>query len=147
MCDIILVDCSGSMAEMGKGSVVKYVLLAVQRTMESEFPAQDYKILLWNDSLEEYTPGSFPRFLFSGKTEADVLQPVLAEVQNRNLLLISDGEYTDECKKVLKNAREEAWVLMIGADCNKARLQSTFYKDRIYAVEDVVTCVRDFCQS
>lgn len=137
---IILVDTSGSMAEVGKKSVVRYLIYAIENLLSSEWSGSAYKLYLWNSSIKEYDA----EIDFSGQTNARELKEFLGNRQSSTILLVSDGSYSDEIKNVFKNAGIKVLALMVGWDCNKAVLQKIVGTENIFESTDVSTCVNRF---
>jgi uncharacterized protein with von Willebrand factor type A (vWA) domain len=137
---IILVDTSGSMAEEGKKSVIRYLLYAIEGIFSDEWPTIPYRIFLWNEEISEFES----KVEFGGKSNVSVLSFFLSEHSDSAVLLISDGSYSEEIKSVLKRADKKIIALMVGSDCNKARLQKMVGTENLYETADVATCIKDF---
>lgn len=137
---IIIVDASGSMAEEGKKSVVRYLIYAIKGIMEDCYPDMEYRIVLWNEKISDYGK----KVDFCGSTDAAVLSDFLDRHQRASILLLGDGSYSDDVKRVIRSADQNIMSLMVGSDCNRSRLQKILGTERIYESADVSTCVDDF---
>lgn len=137
---VFLVDTSGSMAEEGKKSVVRYLLYAIENIMRDEYPEVNYGVFLWSESVSVYDK----KMDFGGRAEAKPLSLFLEEHKADTVMLIGDGSYSENIKRVIMNAGRDVLALMVGSDCNRARLQRMVGAGRVYESVDVSTCIRDF---
>lgn len=140
--NVILVDVSGSMMEEGKGSVVRYLLHAIKALYTDEYTQTDYKIFMWNDEIVEYDLDT--KIAFKGKNNENILSEFLNQCCYKALLFMGDGNYSDKVMKVISECKtERKLALMIGADCNRVKLQRVFGTSNIYDAADVVACISD----
>lgn len=140
--NIILVDVSGSMIEEGKSSVVRYLLYAIEALHTNEYLQTNYKIFMWNDEIVEYEPEA--KIVFKGKNNEKILTEFLNQCCNSALLFMGDGNYSDKVMKALSECKaERKLALMIGADCNKGKLQRVLGTSNTYDAADVATCISD----
>lgn len=137
---IIIVDASGSMAEEGKKSVVRYILYTIENLLKDEWSETACPIFLWNNDVSEYEG----KVDFQGQSSSKSFEKFLKQHPNSELLLISDGSYPEDVKSVLKKSDNKMKVLMVGCDCNKARLQKMVGSENLYDTTDVATCLEDF---
>lgn len=137
---VILVDASGSMGEDGKKSVIRYVLNAIDGIMRTNWSEIEYKVLYWNETIFEDNP----KMDCSGCANASALSDFLVSNVENDILFIGDGNYTERVKKILSEKNENKVFLMLGIDCNRARLKKIFRTEKIYETADVVTCIDDF---
>ena len=140
--NVVLVDVSGSMMEEGKGSVVRYLLHAIEALYTNEYTQTDYKIFMWNDEIVEYNPDT--KIVFNGKNNEMTLSEFLKKCYDKSLLFMGDGNYSDKVMKVISECKtERKLALMIGADCNRGKLQRVFGTSKIYDAADVAACISD----
>lgn len=137
---IFVVDASGSMGEEGKKSVIRYLIQAITGIMEERYPKTEYEILCWNNQIIPYEGKSE----FEGIAEAGVFEDFLGKHQKDTILLIGDGNYSDDVKRVLKSVDNKLMYLMLGCECNRSRLIKLVPADNLYETVDIVTCVDDF---
>lgn len=137
---IILVDTSGSMAEEGKKSVVRYMLYAIEGLLHDEWSGYSYRIYLCNSDVKEYDT----KVVFTGKVSAKKLEDFLKGRRDSTVLLLSDGSYSEEVKTVFKKSGVKLLALMVGGDCNKAVLQKMADVENLYESTDLATCMNRF---
>lgn len=137
---IIITDASGSMGEEGKKSVIRYLIQAITGIMEERYSDIKYEILCWNNQILPYEGKSE----FEGIAEAGVLEEFLGKHQKDTVLLIGDGNYSDDVKRIVKSVNNKLTYLMLGCECNKSRLMKLFSADNLYETVDIVTCIDDF---
>lgn len=138
----IVIDASGSMAEEGKKSVIRYLLHAVEGLARDEYPEAEYKIYAWNETISEFET----KIDFSGHTSADAFSDFLNAHPEDSILLVGDGNYSEEIKAIIERAGNAMLVLMVGSDCNRARLRKLVGTGHLYETTDVVACFHDFIQ-
>lgn len=137
---IIIIDASGSMGEEGKKSIVRYLIQAITGIMEDRYPDMQNKIFCWNNQV----------FPYEGKTEfeevaeATVFEEFLSKHQKDTILLIGDGNYSDDVKQIMKSVESKLMYLMVGCECNRSRLIQLVCSENLYETVDVVTCIDDF---
>lgn len=137
---IYVIDASGSMGEEGKKSVIRYLIQAITGIMEERYPKTEYEILCWNNQILPYEG----KAEFEGIAEAGVFEDFLGNHQKDTILLIGDGNYSDDVKRVVKSSDNKLMYLMLGCECNRSRLIKLFSADNLYETVDIVTCVDDF---
>ena len=137
---IIVIDASGSMGEEGKKSVIRYLIQAITGIMEERYSDRKYEILCWNNQIFPYEG----KAEFEGTAEAGVLEEFLGEHQKDTVLLIGDGNYSDDVKRMVKSAGSKLMYLMLGCECNRSRLMKLVCADDLYETADIVTCIDDF---
>lgn len=137
---IIIIDSSGSMSEEGKKSVVRYLIQAISGIMEERYSDKKNEIFCWNNQVFSYEG----KTEFEGVAEARVLEEFLSKHQKDTILLIGDGNYSDDVKRIVKSVDSKLMYLMVGCECNKSRLIKLVRSDNLYETVDVVTCIDDF---
>lgn len=140
MSNVIIVDTSGSMGEVGKGAVVRNVLYALENILKMEHSEFDYGIYSWHDTVEEWGK----KVSYSGKTDPQPLKTLFDKNGVGNVLLVTDGNFSEDAIKYLKTVSIMCTVLLVGRDCNTARIKRIFQADKIYNTTDVVTCIENY---
>lgn len=135
-----MIDASGSMGEEGKKSVVRYLIYAIEGLMKDLYPAIDYKIFIWNDEVIEYAG----KIDFRGSANHRALSTFLCNHKDDSILIIGDGSYSEEVKKIIKDANDRMLFLMAGSDCNKARIHKMVGGESVYETVDIAACMNDF---
>lgn len=135
---MIIVDASGSMAEKGKKSTVKYLLNAVRHILGSEYDDIVYSVWLWNNSVTQYGG----EIKFEGKSDENALRTFLGEHNNTLLLVISDGRFSDDTKKIFRDTN--AFFLKVGFETDIGYLQKIFPKGNVFEAVDTAECARRF---
>lgn len=137
---IILMDVSGSMAEDGKESVLRYLVYAIRGIVDDLYPDIPYRFFCWSDCVTPYED----KISVGGKTDASAVSEFLDEHAGDCVLLIGDGNYSEDIRRALKKANCKMLVLMIGSDCNRDRLKRLADFDDLYETTDVSTCLDKF---
>ena len=81
---------------------------------------------------------------FEGIAEAKIFEDFLGKHQKDTILLIGDGNYSDDVKRVVKSVDNKLIYLMLGCECNRSRLIKLVSVDNLYETADIVTCIDDF---
>ena len=138
---IILVDASGSMAEKGKGSAVKYLLYAVCSLLENECNITEYSVYIWNSNIGKYSG----KIKFEGKADEDRLKDFLGQHEDSRLLVISDGCFSENTGMLLGNAG--AMLLKVSSDQSIGRMGAVFGKRNVFDAADAAECTVRFANS
>jgi len=138
---LILVDTSGSMAEEGKKSVIRYILYAIDNFYKNEYSGEIASIYLWADKIEKFELNQ--KIQYGGKSDISALSEFLKS-ETRPVLIITDGNYTSKVeKKITENfSNKKIIAMLIGPDSNKVRLLNTFGAINIFETEDLFECLR-----
>lgn len=139
---IILVDSSGSMAEEGKKSVVKYILYAIEGIIKADWANREYDILFWNEKIGENNG----KMNFEGSCNMKAIREYCNQNADVDLLFVTDGNYSSELSGFLMEKKIKSIALAVGNDSNKARLMKTFGMSNVYQATDVTTCINNFMQ-
>lgn len=136
----ILVDTTGSICEEGKRSLVKYFLLTVKRMLQKQWSDCEVEIYTWNNEIKPLDS----KITFCGKADANYLQDFLADKKDCTFLLVTDGEYSEEVKRVLRTSGVRLNVLMIGSDCNKVASRKIAGEKHLFEMCDLMACLHQF---
>jgi uncharacterized protein YegL len=136
----ILIDVSGSMAEKGKKTVVRYLVYAIQGFLQSEYSEQRVEMYLFG---REITPYNI-KIDFTGKADSRSLKKFLVDKGEATVLLLGDGSYSDDIQKTFKASGISMLAVMIGSDCNKAVLQKIAGRGNVYDAVDLSACLNRF---
>lgn len=137
---VIIIDASGSMGEGGKKSVVRYLIQAITGIMEERYSDKHYEMFCWSNQIVSYDG----KTEFSGKAEAKALETFLNAHQKDTVLLIGDGSYSEDVKRIVKPVIDNIMCLMVGSDCNRGRFMKIASPGHLYEAVDVVACMDDF---
>ena len=136
----ILIDVSGSMAEKGKKSVVRYLIYTMQGLLQSEYPMNRVEMYLFGKEIKPYEA----KFNFMGKADSRSLKEFLADKGKAAVLLLSDGSYPDDLQRIFTASAISIMAIMIGSDCNKAVLQKLAGRGNVYDAIDLSACLNRF---
>ena len=138
---LILVDTSGSMAEEGKKSVIRYILYAIDNFYKNEYSGEIASIYLWADKIEKIELNQ--KIQYGGKADISTLSEFLKS-ETRPVLIITDGNYTSKVEKKITESisNKKIIAMLIGSDNNKVRLLNTFGAINIFETEDLFECLR-----
>ncbi len=138
---LILVDTSGSMAEEGKKSVIRYLLYAIDNFYKNEYSVEIASIYLWAEKIEKFELNQ--KIQYGGKADISTLSEFLKN-ETRPVLIITNGNYTSKVeKKITENiSNKKIIAMLIGPDNNKVRLLNTFGAINIFETEDLFECLR-----
>ena len=136
----ILVDSTGSMSEEGKKSIVKYLIYSIKSFLLEEWKEENVDIYLFGEEIKPYES----KIIFQGKANSESLKRFLVDKKDSQILLLSDGCYSEPVKKVFIDSGTDIWAIMIGCDCNKAVLQRIVGKERVFDTIDMVASLYQF---
>lgn len=139
-----LIDASGSMGEVDKKTLLKYLYIAIKNLMKYEFPDSEILYYSINDSINQIL--SIKDFEFKGDINENELNDFLNREGIKNILFITDGYFETKIKEyfkdAIKNKRVRASVIGLGDDCDNSKLSATFNKSNVYETFDISTCLK-----
>ncbi len=140
MKNIVLIDTSGSMCEEGKKSIIRYLINAIKGVKNERYPDKELNMYYWNEQIVPYSE----KVKFEGKSGEKILKEFLDEHNDESILLIGDGNYSDDIRRIIKENSNRILFLMVGSECNKNKLGRVINDEQIFEAVDVVSCLGEF---
>lgn len=136
---LIIVDSSGSMYEEGKQAAAEYLLRGMGAFVRDNFPDKSCGVYAWGNTIEKYKPGAPGQRL-----NQEVLVKFVAEHQDTPMILISDGNISDDPGDPLAPLanKEDFFVVMVGVDADQKRLEKIVGKHRVFDSMDALESIR-----
>lgn len=135
----VIVDGSGSMAEIGKRSVVKCIYQVLCGSSAGKNACDVY---LWG---KEMVPvEKITDFSFSGRTDAKALEKLLETAGQNPVLFISDGCFGTDVKKAVRSCstgKKDFYGMLLGGDGNRSAMESAFGTNPVFEAEDIAGCL------
>lgn len=156
----VLLDCSGSMNEMGKLRLARNLLSFIREQLRLgilPIPYSDVRLVLWRHGearfLDIATGEDIPTFPAEGQTSIGDLLSTLEEIcanfnEPLRLLMLSDGGISMTDLDVWKKWREahsvDMRVVAIGADASVRQLERLCGKENVYCAEDIAIVISEW---
>lgn len=141
---LVIIDCSGSMREMGKDVVLKLARNSIMLTVR-EWTDISLKFFKWNEKVE---PLKNLKELFSkGSADIHVLRDFFSEIDaNSRVLVISDGLWADgaadKLKKIISERNLCTMPISVGIDFNQSNLKKISYPSaKVWQIIDLPTAL------
>lgn len=141
---LVIIDCSGSMREMGKDVVLKLARNSIMLTVK-EWTDISLKFFKWNEKVE---PLKNLKELFSkGSADIHVLRDFFSEIDaNSRVLVISDGLWADgaadKLKKIINERNICTMPISVGIDFNQSNLKKISYPSaKVWQIIDLPTAL------
>lgn len=138
---LIVLDSSGSMNEEGKQAAGEYLLRAIVGFLRDCFPRVRCGAYSWSANVVRY--GEKPAG-GGAKLDGGALAAFVAEHQDKPVILISDGNFSERDRRALADlsGAEGIRAVMVGADANRHKLQKIIGRDRVFESADAIECAR-----
>lgn len=138
----LICDISGSMGDGGKPFAMRTVVMAIAQWVQLGYGGAEIRLSSWasetNDFLDWSAKDEFPAELLScdGSSNWETLIKLLGEKPEGKVLIFTDGFWTKEGAKILRQWKEllppdTLRIIKIGADANP-QLKGT----DVFAVDD-----------
>lgn len=141
---LVIIDCSGSMREMGKDVVLKLARNSIMLTVK-EWTDISLKFFKWSEKVE---PLKNLKELFSkGSADIHVLRDFFSEIDaNSRVLVISDGLWADgaadKLKKIISERNICTMPISVGIDFNQSNLKKISYPSaKVWQIIDLPTAL------
>ncbi len=143
----IIVDVSGSMSEGGKHLIARGVVRSLEQYFRLGYGCADLKLVAWNKEARiiNWIPDKeLPMELLrcEGMANAKTLITLLGEQPKGNVLIITDGFWSQDDAKALKRwkknlQRDTLRIIKVGADANPhLRGTDVFASEEIFCALD-----------
>lgn len=130
---VIIIDSSGSMAEMGKIDVLKANFVALRRLCpKAEF-------FVWNNHIIPLTKAK--ELIPSGKTNIEELKEFITNKQAEHIFLISDGLWQRGDDKVISDVADDRMIgVRVGFDANISKIGKAINgSEKVWDIVDLVS--------
>lgn len=131
----IITDTSGSMLEQSKNQVVQYLFSTIQRFLQKQYKDANILLYYWNESINMCS--SFKDFAWGGYLESLPLKNFINQNCNEKILIISDGDYSEDLKEVFKK-KSNIYLLLIGQD-DVTYFKKIFTNGRLFLPENIMS--------
>lgn len=142
----VVIDVSGSMAEDGKDTVVKYLLNGISGSQRTVFADDElhFYFYTWGKCAESIPSEMAAKISFGGKADVSGLEK-LKELMDASipLIFISDGNFEKKCIEKIKSMSYNILPIFIGTDENISRLEEISSNKMVYSVVDFVQAICD----
>ena len=142
---IVIIDCSGSMAEIGK----KQILLNANRILRRwatrpEFSGADISFYQWNGDITLWSRGGLQ---VQGSSNVRKLTEFIDQcIINSGILLLTDGcSSLDEIKEPLRKKNIILLPVAIGADADIRALERVSTTKQVYSVSMLTGVLERIC--
>ena len=128
----LICDVSGSMSEGGKRFALRTAVMTIAQWVRLGYSPAEISLCGWASKVRHFADWSmkdeFPEELLScsGSSKGEVLIQWLGEKPEGKVLLLTDGFWTRDDERVLRNWSDglppnTLWIIKIGADANPHR--------------------------
>lgn len=141
---LVIIDCSGSMREMGKDVVLKLARNSIMLTVK-EWTDISLKFFKWNEKVEALK--NLKELFSKGSADIHVLRDFFSEIDdNSRVLVISDGLWADGAADKLKKTISERNIytmpISVGIDFNQSNLKKISYPSaKVWQIIDLPTAL------
>ena len=141
---LVIIDCSGSMREMGKDVVLKLARNSIMLTVK-EWTDISLKFFKWNEKVEALK--NLKELFSKGSADIHVLRDFFSEIDaNSRVRVISDGLWADgaadKLKKTIRERNIDTMPRSVGIDFNQSNLKKISYPSaKVWQIIDLPTAL------
>ena len=139
----VVVDSSGSIAEVGKVDVIRSLIVRL-KPIAQRFEMET-SIFLWRENVQELV--RLKDFVPQGRTVPSALASFINEGdEGERYLLLSDGFWEEEEAAEIKNAIRQKGahlsLVVVGADARPSEMKRSLGLNMVWREEDLVSAVQ-----